>query len=46
MKKKVVCLLFRLVLRFSLVGCGRENDKVSYNLSKQADNFNVFRLPL
>lgn len=30
-------------IKFSLVGCGREADKVSYNLSKQADNFNVLR---
>lgn len=43
MKKKFVTLLFAISILFSLTACGRESSKVSYNLSKQADNFNDVR---
>lgn len=32
-----------LLIAITLVGCERQADKVSYNLSKEADNFNVVR---
>lgn len=36
--------LMVVVIMFALTGCiGRESEKVSYNISKQADNFNVVR---
>lgn len=43
MKKKLVTLAITTGLLFSLVGCGTQSDKVSYNLSQEADNFNVVR---
>lgn len=45
MKKLVVVfsvLVFALFIAISLTGC-READRVSYNVSKEADNFNVLR---
>jgi uncharacterized lipoprotein YehR (DUF1307 family) len=32
-----------IIMALSLTGCQREADKVSYNLSMEADNFNVTR---
>lgn len=43
MKKKFVTLLFAISILFSLSACGTEASKVSYNLSKQANNFNDVR---
>ena len=40
--KKYVAILLSLILTVSLCGC-READRVSYNVSQQADNFNVTR---
>lgn len=31
------------MMTFVLTGCERESDRVSYNISKQADNFNIVR---
>lgn len=43
MKKKLIVIGLGLCLLSSvLVGC-RESDKVSYNVSQDADNFNVLR---
>lgn len=45
MKNKVFTLVLAMVIlasALSLVSC-READRVSYNISKQADNFNVVR---
>lgn len=42
MRKYVVIALSTLTA-LTLVGCQREADKVSYNLSLEADNFNVVR---
>lgn len=42
MKKKLLALMTMVVLSLSLAGC-RESDRVSYNVSQQADNFNVIR---
>lgn len=37
-------LVFVVIVAITLSGCGvRESDRVSYNISKQADNFNVTR---
>lgn len=41
MKKVIVGIMAAAVL--TLTGCGNEVDKVSYNLSKEADNFNDIR---
>lgn len=41
MKKKLI-LVLTLSTMFLLGGC-RESDKVSYNVSQEADNFNVVR---
>lgn len=41
MKKKVIILVVLMVLTF--VGCETEAQRVSYNLSQEADNFNVVR---
>ena len=41
--KKFAKVMF-LVMGFTLlVGCGNEADRVSYNLSREADNFNDIR---
>lgn len=40
MKKKLA--LVTVLALFTLAGC-RESDKVSYNVSQEADNFNVIR---
>lgn len=42
MKKKIIVLLTSMFIGMSLVGCN-EADRVSVNLSEQADNFNVLR---
>lgn len=42
MKKKIISLALVGVLSLGLVGC-RESDKVSHNVSQEADNFNVTR---
>lgn len=42
MKKKIIVLLMSMIIALPLVGCN-EAERVSYNLSQQADNFNVLR---
>jgi hypothetical protein len=41
MKKYLLVIL--VVLTFFFGGCWRESDRVAYNISKEADNFNVTR---
>jgi len=41
--KKIVLILLSVILIVSVSGCSSEADKVSYNLSQEADNFNVVR---
>lgn len=41
--KIVIAFTFAVIIAISCSGCGREADRVSYNISKQADNFNVTR---
>ena len=43
MKKRIIGVVLLLVFMFSLVGCGTEASRVQYNLTKEADNFNVVR---
>lgn len=43
MKKKIVLFLGVLIAVLSISACGRESDKVSHNVSQEADNFNVIR---
>lgn len=43
MKKRIVMVVLAIGIGVSLIGCERQADKVSYNLSQQADNFNVVR---
>ncbi|MCI8800190.1 MAG: hypothetical protein HFH88_10315, partial [Lachnospiraceae bacterium] len=43
MKKKLLALLLAASVMFSFSGCGTEADRVSYNLSQEADNFNNVR---
>ena len=42
MKKKLIIAAITMFSLFTLTGC-TEAERVSYNLSKQADNFNVVR---
>lgn len=42
MKKKLFSILLVTILCFSLIGCSQA-ERASYNISKQADNFNVLR---
>lgn len=43
MKKILTIIILTMVTIFTFAGCEREADKVSYNLSQEADNFNVVR---
>lgn len=43
MKRKILALILSVSLIFALPGCGREANRVSYNVSQEADNFNVIR---
>ena len=43
MKKRIVAAVLLLIFMFGLVGCGTEASRVEYNLTKEADNFNVVR---
>ena len=41
--KKIIAILLVLTMVFCLVGCDTEAIRVSYNISQQADNFNIVR---
>jgi hypothetical protein len=41
--KKLTVLIVAIAIALTLAGCGRESSRVSYNISKEADNFNVCR---
>ena len=41
--KKILCVMFALVMVLTLCACGTQAERVSYNISQQADNFNVTR---
>ena len=43
-KKIIIAIVMMLtIFTLALTGCGTEAEKVSYNLSQEADNFNVVR---
>ena len=41
--KKILIVIIGIILAMGLFSACRESDRVSYNLSQQADNFNVVR---
>ena len=41
--KKIIAILLALVMVIGLVGCETEAQRVSYNISQEADNFNIVR---
>lgn len=43
MKKRIAAIMLVLVMVLAIAGCSTEAERVSYNLSQQADNFNVVR---
>lgn len=43
MKKQVIILVVLVLISVMLSGCSTEAQRVSYNLSQEADNFNVIR---
>lgn len=44
MKKRIIAILVcMMTLACVLCGCQRQSDRVAYNISKEADNFNVTR---
>ena len=43
MKKKLIMTIITVVALFTLTGCDTEAERVSHNLSQEADNFNVVR---
>ena len=42
-KRAAIILVFIATLACMLCGCQRQSDRVAYNISKEADNFNVTR---
>lgn len=43
LKKTLAVGIGPTLVSVNAVGCGRQSDRVSYNISKQADNFNTIR---
>lgn len=43
MKKKLIAIILSVLLVLALAGCDNESERVSYNISKEANNFNVCR---
>lgn len=41
--KKIITIILSMVLLVCCVCCGTQVDRVAYNLSQEADNFNVVR---
>lgn len=41
--KKIIAIILAMVMAVCFVGCETEAQRVSYNLSQQADNFNIVR---
>ena len=42
-KKIIICVAALGIVTALMSGCDTQSDRVSYNISKQADNFNVIR---
>ena len=43
MKKKILGIILATMMVFALTGCETEAQRVNYNISQEADNFNVVR---
>ena len=41
--RKILCVIFALIMVLTLCACGTQAERVSYNISQQADNFNITR---
>lgn len=41
--KKIITIILAIIMVLSLVGCGTQADRVSQNLSNEADRFNITR---
>lgn len=41
--KKIIAIILAIIMILSLVGCGTQADRVSQNLSNEADRFNITR---
>lgn len=41
--KKIIVMLLTIAIIVTFIGCGREATKASYNISKEADSFNICR---
>ena len=41
--KKIIAAILSVLLLFTLCGCGRQAGIVTYNVQREADNFNVYR---
>lgn len=41
--RKIISVLLVMVMAVCFAGCGTEAQRASYNLSQQADNFNIVR---
>lgn len=41
--KRILIAILISALMFAMCGCGKQSDRVSYNLSKEADQFNIVR---
>lgn len=42
-RKVISCVLVVVIALVMMIGCGQQASRVSHNISKQADNFNVMR---
>ena len=43
MKKRIITVIAAIIITVGLIGCSSESDRVSYNISQEADNFNTVR---
>lgn len=41
--KKILLVVLSILIACTMVGCGTQAERISYNLSKEADNFNIVR---
>jgi hypothetical protein len=42
-KNKILTFILTIGVAMTIAGCDRQSDKVSHNLSQEADNFNIVR---
>lgn len=41
--KKILLVVLSILIACTVIGCGTQAERISYNLSKEADNFNIVR---